>query len=76
MINLGRVLTPLFKYVDLLQPHTLPVNYYGFELRKLSDIHRDQKVSVHLTITVQSSGASRLFDYPISPCIRIGNLSL
>jgi len=25
----------------------------------------DQKVSVHLTITVQSSGAQRLFDHPV-----------
>jgi len=28
-------------------------------------LHGDQKVSVHLTITVQSSGAQRLFDHPI-----------
>ena len=28
-------------------------------------IQSDQKVSVHLTITVQSSGAQRLFDYPV-----------
>jgi len=25
----------------------------------------DQKVSVHLTITVQSSGARRIFDHPV-----------
>jgi len=36
MINIGRVLTPLCKYVDLLQPYTLPVNYCGFEHGKLS----------------------------------------
>jgi len=29
----------------------------------------DQKVSVHLMITVQSSGAQRLFDYLILYCI-------
>jgi len=28
-------------------------------------IQADQKVSVHLMITIQSSGAQRLFDYPV-----------
>jgi len=28
-------------------------------------MQRDQKVSVHLTITVQSSGAQRIFDHPV-----------
>jgi len=28
-------------------------------------IQGDQKVSVHLAITVQSSGAQRLFDHPV-----------
>jgi len=28
-------------------------------------IQSDQRVSVHLTITVKSSGAQRLFDYPV-----------
>jgi hypothetical protein len=28
-------------------------------------VQGDQKVSVHLMITVQSSGALRLFDYPV-----------
>ena len=28
-------------------------------------IQGDQKVSVHLTITVHSSGAQRLFDHPL-----------
>jgi len=28
-------------------------------------IHGDQKVSVNLTITVQLSGAHRLFDHPV-----------
>jgi hypothetical protein len=30
-----------------------------------SNIQGDQKVSVHLMITVQSSGAQRLFDHPV-----------
>jgi hypothetical protein len=30
-----------------------------------SVLQGDQKVSVHLTITVQSSGAPRLFDHPV-----------
>jgi len=28
-------------------------------------VQGDQKVSVHLTIAVQSSGAQRLFDHPV-----------
>jgi hypothetical protein len=32
------------------------------------EVQNDQKVSVHLMITVQSSGAQRLFDHCISPC--------
>jgi len=28
-------------------------------------VQSDQEASVHLTITVQSSGAQRLFDYPV-----------
>ena len=35
--------------------------------RELLNINKQggQKVSVHLTITVQSSGAQRLFDHPV-----------
>ena len=29
------------------------------------EIQGDQKVFVHLTITVQSSGAQKLFDHPV-----------
>jgi len=29
------------------------------------NIQSDQKASVHLTLTVQSSGAQRLFDHPV-----------
>jgi len=29
------------------------------------EVQGDQKVSVHLTITVQSSGAQRLFDHSV-----------
>jgi len=31
-----------------------------------TEVQGDQKVSVHLTIAVQSSGAQRLFDYPVA----------
>jgi hypothetical protein len=31
----------------------------------IQDVQDDQKVSVRLTITVQSSGAQRLFDHPV-----------
>ena len=31
----------------------------------LVNIQGDQKFSVHLTITVKSSGAQRLFDHPV-----------
>jgi hypothetical protein len=34
-------------------------------LRMHGVIRDDQKVSVHLTITLQSSGAERLFDHPV-----------
>jgi len=31
----------------------------------LFEIQSDQKVSVHLMFTIQSSGAQRLFDHPV-----------
>ena len=41
-----------------LKIHDSPIN---FSIK----LQGDQKVSVHLTITVQSSGAQRLFDHPV-----------
>ena len=35
-----------------------------------SDIQGDQKVSMHLIITIQSSGEQRLFDHPVYACGR------
>jgi hypothetical protein len=35
------------------------------EFHKHAYVEGDQKVSVHLTNTVQSSGAHRLFDHPV-----------
>jgi len=32
-------------------------------------IQGDQKVSVHMTITVQSSGAQKPFDHPVYVCV-------
>ena len=37
-------------------------------------IQSDQRVSVHITITVQSSGAQRHFDHPVQECINISIL--
>jgi hypothetical protein len=40
-----------------------------------AQVQGDQKVSVHLTITVQSSGAQRLFDHPVYTVLNIINTS-
>jgi len=37
----------------------------------MEHIQGDQKVSVHLTITIQSSGAQGLFDHPVVTSVRI-----
>ena len=34
-------------------------------------IQGEQKVPVHLTFTVQSSGAQRLFDHPVYPSMQL-----
>jgi len=42
------------------------VNRHTFcDMRKWRNIQRNQKVSVHLMITIQWSDAQRLFDYPV-----------
>jgi len=40
--------------------------FYGAEVAVCSQIQGDQKVFVHLMITIQSSGAQRLFDHPVN----------
>ena len=34
-------------------------------MRMRNNIQSDQKVSVHLMITIQKAGAQRLFDHPV-----------
>jgi len=36
-----------------------------FPTSKAPHVQDDQKVSVHLMITIQSSGAQRLYDHPV-----------
>jgi len=39
--------------------------HFHFENTSILFIQGDQKVSVHLMITIQPSGAERLFDHPV-----------
>jgi len=47
-------------------PHKLKIiRRLGIDGNRSVVTQGNQKVSVHLTITVQSSGAQRLFDHPV-----------